>query len=74
VECRVPVETARARLTDRATDPAAVSDADWTIYQQLRAAWEPWSELPSARHQIADTSRPIDDTVAAVLAAARQLP
>ena len=46
VECQAAADTTRARLAARAADPAAVSDADWAVHQQLAAEWEPWTELP----------------------------
>jgi hypothetical protein len=73
VECQAAVDTTRARLAARAADPMAVSDADWAVHQQLAAEWEPWTELPAARHLVVDTGGSLDATVAAVLAAVRGL-
>jgi predicted kinase len=70
VECACAPATARARLAARAHDAAAVSDADWTVYQQLAAEWEPWDELPPARRRRVDTGRSLDAAVRAVLGAA----
>jgi uncharacterized protein len=73
VECQAATDTTRARLAARAADPAAVSDADWAVYQQLATEWEPWTDLPAARRLVVDTSGALDATVAAVLAAVRGL-
>jgi predicted kinase len=73
VECQATTDTTRARLAARAADPAAVSDADWAVYQQLATEWEPWTDLPAARRLVVDTSGALDATVAAVLAAVRGL-
>jgi aminoglycoside phosphotransferase family enzyme/predicted kinase len=73
VESSCPPATARARLAARAHDARAVSDADWAVYQQLAAEWEPWRELPAARHRRVNTGRALDAAVAAVLAAVRTL-
>jgi uncharacterized protein len=73
VECTCAPATARARLAARARDDRAVSDADWAVYQQLATEWEPWAELPAARHRRVDTGRRLDAAVAVVLAAVRQL-
>src|SRR4051794_13172204 len=74
VECQAASDTTRARLAARAADPAAVSDADWAVYQQLAAEWEPWTDLPAARRIVVETGGPLDATIAAVLAAVRGLP
>ncbi|HLH22488.1 MAG TPA: AAA family ATPase [Chloroflexota bacterium] len=73
VECVCAPDTARARLAARAHDVQAVSDADWAVYQQLAAEWEPWEELPAGRHRRVDTGRGLDAAVEAVLAAVRTL-
>jgi uncharacterized protein len=73
VECQADARTTRARLTTRATDPTAVSDADWAVHQQLAAEWEPWTDLPAARRLVVDTGGTVEATVAAVLAAVRSL-
>lgn len=74
VECVCPPDVARARLAARTHDPAAVSDADWRVYQQLAAEWEPWTELPPARHHVVSTADDLDTASAAILAAASAHP
>ncbi len=73
VECTCAPDVARSRLAARAREAATVSDADWAVYQQLAAEWEPWNELPAARHCRVDTARSLGATVARVLAAVRAL-
>jgi aminoglycoside phosphotransferase family enzyme/predicted kinase len=73
VECVCPPATARARLAARAHDASAVSDADWAVYQQLAAEWEPWAEIPAARYRSVNTGRALDAAVAAVLEGTRAL-
>ncbi len=41
--CQADPETARRRLEAR---PADASDADWSVYRQLAARWEPVQPLP----------------------------
>jgi predicted kinase len=73
VECVCAPDVARARLAARARDATAVSDADWAVYAQLAREWEPWTELPPARHRVVDTARGLEAAVGAVLAAASDL-
>jgi aminoglycoside phosphotransferase family enzyme/predicted kinase len=64
-------ETARLRLAARERDPAAVSDAGWSVYQRLRAAFEPptvGETAPAVPLLRADAARPAHGLVAAVLA------
>lgn len=46
IECESAERIVQARLTARQSDPAAVSDADWETYKQMRESFEPFSELP----------------------------
>ncbi len=73
VECVCPPAVARGRLAARDTAAETVSDADWAVYEQLAAAWEPWTELAPARHLVVDTAEPLEQSVAAVLTAAGRL-
>jgi len=73
VECRAEPAVTRARLAARAADPSAVSDADWRIYKQLAAEWEPWDEMPADHYLLVDTGSSLDTAIAAVLTAARGL-
>jgi len=45
VECESTERIVQARLAARQSDSAAVSDADWETYKQMRARFEPFSEL-----------------------------
>lgn len=66
VECRVPATVARARLVERAKGPS-VSDGDLSAYEALARAWEPITDLEPAHHLVIDTTRPLSESVAAVL-------
>jgi aminoglycoside phosphotransferase family enzyme/predicted kinase len=68
IECVCAPAVARARLAARAQEAAAVSDADWAVYEQLAREWEPWTELPAARRYVVDTGGALEGAVAAVLA------
>ncbi len=50
VECRSDEKSIRLRLAERKTDAHEVSDANWTIYQQLSAQFAPFDDLSDACH------------------------
>lgn len=50
-----PPEVVRQRLADRAGDPEGNSDADWSVYCQMRSS----VERISRNHYVVDTSRDI---------------
>ena len=50
-----PPEVVRQRLEDRAGDPEGNSDADWSVYRQMRSS----VERISRNHYVVDTSRDI---------------
>ncbi len=54
-----PPEVARRRLATRATDAANQSDADWEVYQRMRAEVEPIRR----RHFVVDGSRDITPAI-----------
>lgn len=55
IECESAERIVQARLAARRGDPAAVSDADWEIYKQVRARFEPFVELPDECRLILST-------------------
>lgn len=67
VECRVPDAVARDRLAARGEVPA-VSDGRLEIYEAQQAAYEPPDELPPDERLTLDTSGPLPELIAAVMA------
>lgn len=65
VECRVDPDIARQRLRERA-ERASVSDGRLEIFDDFVARWETVDELPAEEHLVLDTSRPVEDDLAAV--------
>jgi len=65
VECRAPLELCRSRLVERQRH-AGVSDGRLAIFDELRAHFEPITELPSVEHIVLDTSKPEEENVAAL--------
>lgn len=65
VECRCPVSVVRMRLNAR-RERQGVSDAGWEIYQAMRRSYQ----KPSGAFVIVDTSRPIDEGLSNIAAAA----
>lgn len=55
VECESTERIVQARLAARQSDPAAVSDADWETYKEMRARFEPFSELPEESRLVLST-------------------
>ncbi len=68
--CEADEATVKARLTARAHDPRAVSDARLPLWPALRAAFVEPTELPCALHL--DMTRPLDVAIAQVLAIVKQ--
>ena len=73
IECRVAPQIARARLRERAKQ-ASVSDGRLEIFDDFVARWEPIEEFTSEEHVILDTSRPIEDNLAAIRGVVRTWP
>ncbi|MEM9460424.1 MAG: AAA family ATPase [Myxococcota bacterium] len=73
IECRVDAEIARARLRERAKH-ASVSDGRLEIFDDFVARWEPIDEFSREEHVILDTSRPIEDNLAAIREVVRTWP
>lgn len=73
IECRVDPDLARARLRERAKG-ASVSDGRLEIFDDFVARWEPVDELPAEEHLVLDTSRPIEDNLAAIREVVRTWP
>ncbi len=66
LECVSPADLVRTRLARRARDP---SDADWTIYEHVRATWEPYGPRTEELHDTIDTSGAPADTLGNALQA-----
>lgn len=67
VECRADRETLRARLERRAA-VETVSDARADLLDDFLARWQPADELPPDERLVADTTRPVEETLAALRA------
>jgi aminoglycoside phosphotransferase family enzyme/predicted kinase len=68
IECRAPVSVLAERASRRAREPDRVSDADVGIAVLEQQAWEPLDEVPASRHLVLRTDRPVEETLAEVLA------
>jgi aminoglycoside phosphotransferase family enzyme/predicted kinase len=55
IECESTERIVQARLAARQSDPAAVSDADWETYKQMRRRFEPFTELPEESRLVLTT-------------------
>jgi aminoglycoside phosphotransferase family enzyme/predicted kinase len=73
VECVSHEDEIRQRLAERAKRDDDASDADWAIYRQQRARYEPFASDEVADHIVVDTSRPLDRTLADVELALRSM-
>jgi predicted kinase len=58
--CEAPEDLVRDRLAQRRGD---VSDADWQVYLQARARWEPVDAVTNRRTHIVTTTAPPDELV-----------
>jgi aminoglycoside phosphotransferase family enzyme len=63
VEMTCPEEVIRQRMRRRATDPVEVSDADWRVYQHVKARFE----APDEQCLRLDSQVPPEDMVATVI-------
>jgi uncharacterized protein len=68
IECQAPLAVLAERARRRAADPHRVSDADATVALREQQAWEPLDEVPASRHLVLRTDRPVEETLADVLA------
>jgi aminoglycoside phosphotransferase family enzyme/predicted kinase len=66
LECRAPIDVARARLEARDRS-SSVSDATPAILDAFAAGYEPVTELGPAEHRVVDTSGPVETALASVL-------
>jgi aminoglycoside phosphotransferase family enzyme/predicted kinase len=66
-ECKVSREVARARLVERAR-AESVSDGRLELFDEFCARFEPITELSTHEHVVVDTTRPQDESLAAVRA------
>lgn len=60
VMCSCKETVTKARLAERAADPAAVSDGRWEIYLAQKDAYEFPEELPVEQFRRLDTDGPLD--------------
>jgi hypothetical protein len=58
--CEAPEELVRDRLAQRRGD---ASDADWQVYLQARAQWEPVDSVTARRTHSVTTTAPPDELV-----------
>ncbi|MGH7297735.1 MAG: hypothetical protein ACRELB_22545, partial [Polyangiaceae bacterium] len=65
--CRAAPAVCRQRLERRANEPCA-SDGRLSVFDDFVARFEPVEELPAAEHVVVDTTRPADQTLAALRA------
>ncbi len=63
VECRAPADVCRARLSRR---HGGVSDGRAAIFDDFRARFEAVCELPPTEHVVLDTTRSIEESLAAL--------
>jgi predicted kinase len=59
--CRCSEEEMRRRMTQRARDPANVSDGRWEIYQQQKKRFERPEELAASELVVIDTQAPLEE-------------
>jgi uncharacterized protein len=57
LECQADEDTIRRRLKERQSDKIQVSDATWSIYEQMRADYSAPSEIPDSSRFELDTER-----------------
>ena len=60
--CEVEADVVRGRLQDRSSDDP--SDADWSVYEQVRNAWEPITDDEAPRVRRLSTAGGRDETLA----------
>lgn len=67
VQIIAPAEVVKERLETRRSRPQSTSDADWEVYQKLRASVQPLGRS----HFVVDTSRDISPAITKILKEAR---
>ena len=65
-ECVAPEEEIHRRLAERGRANTDASDADWTVYEQQRATYEPFAADEYAERVIVDTTRPLDEQLTSI--------
>jgi aminoglycoside phosphotransferase family enzyme/predicted kinase len=73
IECVCREETAKKRLKERENEQDALSDARLDNYRDILKNFQPMSELPLEIHIVADTDRPLKETMTKVLSEAYTL-
>lgn len=68
LECVSADPLVRERLANRREDP---SDADWRIYEHVRATWDEFGERTRPLHTRIDTSGPVEASLAQAVASLR---
>jgi aminoglycoside phosphotransferase family enzyme/predicted kinase len=66
VECRAPASVLEARALLRARDPRRVSDATVGVVRYQARTFEPFDEVPAARHVAVRSDQPVERLVAEV--------
>ncbi|MGC2063737.1 MAG: AAA family ATPase [Thermodesulfovibrionales bacterium] len=69
VECHCPAGVVRTRMEER-QKRGGVSDAGWETYKALRRHYEPYSEPHLATRVRVDTTKPLEEGLAKIAAAA----
>lgn len=67
VEVTAPPEVIRARMEERARREHAASDARWEVYLRQREQYQPPREMPPDEVVTVDATRPVGQSVQAVL-------
>jgi aminoglycoside phosphotransferase family enzyme/predicted kinase len=67
VELEADDQTIRQRMLARKGVAGEVSDADWTVYQQARASFQPPHEIPSSQRVAIPSGCEVDVTVSRVI-------
>ncbi len=66
LECLLDEDETRRRLTQR-LKKETVSDGRWEIYEPQKKKFDPVSEVPSDRHFIIDSAKPLGDQISRVI-------
>jgi hypothetical protein len=68
LECEADEATIWERLSERQGDRRVVSDGRWEIYQTQQERRDPIDELPVGTHMVIETTRPLSEQIATVIA------
>lgn len=73
VECQCADDEVRRRLGERSVRGDSPSDADWSVYLQQQARYEPFGPADGEHQLIVDAAQPVERSVAAIEERLRQL-